>query len=115
MRGSVLKRSKTWSYVLYLGRDNDGKKRQKWVGGFRTRKDAEGALSEALERVRTGTWADPGRQTVGEFLEDWLTAVTPSLRASTAASYEQTLRGWVIPRIGGVKLSALTSARWVSS
>jgi hypothetical protein len=47
MRGSVLKRSKTWSYVLYLGRDNDGKKRQKWVGGFRTRKDAEGALSEA--------------------------------------------------------------------
>jgi integrase len=111
MRGSVLKRGKTWSYVLYLGRDNDGHKRQKWVGGFRTRKHAEGALSEALERVRTGTWADPGRQTVGEFLEDWLTAVTPSLRPSTAASYEQTLRGWVIPRIGGLKLSALTSAR----
>jgi integrase len=111
MRGSVLKRGKTWSYVLYLGRANDGRKRQKWVGGFRTRKDAEGALSEALERVRTGSWADPGRQTVGEFLEDWLTAVTPSLRPSTAASYEQTLRGWVIPRIGGLKLSALTSAR----
>lgn len=111
MRGSVLKRGKTWSCVLYLGRDNDGRKRQKWVGGFRTRKAAEGALSEALERVRTGTWADPGRQTVGEFLEDWLTAVTPSLRPSTAESYEQTLRGWVIPRIGGVKLSALTAAR----
>jgi integrase len=111
MRGSLLKRGRTWSYVLYLGRDNDGHKRQKWVGGFRTRKDAEGALSEALERVRTGTWADPGRQTVGEFLEEWLTAVTPSLRTSTAASYEQTLHGWVIPRVGGLKLSALTPAR----
>lgn len=111
MRGSVLKRGKTWSYVLYLGRDNDGRKRQKWVGGFRTRKDAEGALSEALERVRTGTWADPGRQTVREFLEDWLTAVTPSLRSSTAASYEQTLGGWVIPRIGKLRLSSLTPAR----
>lgn len=111
MRGSVLKRGKTWSYVLYLGRDDEGRKRQKWVGGFRTRKDAEAALSEALERVRTGTWADPGRQTVGEYLEEWLTAVTPSLRASTAASYEQTLRGWVMPRVGRLKLASLTPAR----
>jgi hypothetical protein len=84
MRGSLLKRGETWSYVLYLGRGPDGKKQQKWVGGFRTRREAEAALTEALERVRTGTWADPGRQTVGEYLEDWLTAVRPSLRSSTA-------------------------------
>ena len=82
MRGSLLKRGETWSYVLYLGRGPDGKKQQKWVGGFRTRREAEAALTEALERVRIGTWGDPGRQTVGEYLEDWLTAVRPSLRSS---------------------------------
>ena len=38
MRGSLLKRGETWSYVLYLGRGADGKKQQKWVGGFRTRR-----------------------------------------------------------------------------
>jgi hypothetical protein len=65
----------------------------------------------ALERVRTGTWADPGRQTVGEYFEDWLTAVRPSLRSSTATSYEHTLRKWVIPRIGHLRLGALTSAK----
>ena len=34
VRGSVLKRGKTWSYVLSLGRDEKGRKRQKWVGGY---------------------------------------------------------------------------------
>ena len=111
MRGSLLKRGETWSYVLYLGRGPDGKKQQKWVGGFRTRREAEAALTEALERVRTGTWADPGRQTVGEYLEDWLTAVRPSLRSSTATSYEHTLRKWVVPRIGHLRLGALSSAK----
>lgn len=111
MRGSLLKRGETWSYVLYLGRGPDGKKQQKWVGGFRTRREAEAALTEALERVRTGTWADPGRQTVGEYLEDWLTAVRPSLRSSTATSYEHTLRKWVIPRLGHLRLGALSSAK----
>ena len=111
MRGSLLKRGETWSYVLYLGRGPDGKKQQKWVGGFRTRREAEAALTEALERVRTGTWADPGRQTFGEYLEDWLTAIRPSLRSSTATSYEHTLRKWVIPRIGHLRLGALSSAK----
>ena len=111
MRGSLLKRGETWSYVLYLGRGADGKKQQKWVGGFRTRREAEAALTEALERVRTGMWADPGRQTVGEYLDGWLTAVRPSLRDSTATSYDHTLRKWVIPHIGGLRLGALTPAR----
>jgi integrase len=112
MRGSVLKRGPTWSYVMYLGRDDQtGKKQQKWVGGFRTKKLAENALTEALERLRTGTWTDPGRQTVGEYLQGWLTSVTPSLRPTTAASYRWVIETWVEPRIGKVRLGALTPAR----
>jgi hypothetical protein len=42
MRGSVLKRGRTWTYVLSLGREpGSGKKRQRWVGGFNTKADAE--------------------------------------------------------------------------
>ncbi len=53
MRGHVQKRGTTWSYVLYLGRDPKGVKKYKWVGGHRTKHDAEDALVEALERLRT--------------------------------------------------------------
>ena len=51
MRGSVMKRGSTWTYVIALGRDASGKKRQKWVGGHRTKADAEDALIEAQNTV----------------------------------------------------------------
>lgn len=110
MRGSIVKRGKTWSYVVYLGRDQAGTKRQKWVGGFRTRRDAENALNEALNRVRVGTWADPGRQTLGDYLDTWLIAVKPGLANSTWASYSNVLSAWVVPRLGRTRLAALTAA-----
>ncbi|MDQ3680489.1 MAG: N-terminal phage integrase SAM-like domain-containing protein [Actinomycetota bacterium] len=86
--------------MLYLGRDEKGRKRQRWVGGHRTRKEAEAALLDALTRVRTGVYADPGRQTLGEYLESWLDSVKPTLAATTWAGYRQALTKWVIPRIG---------------
>jgi hypothetical protein len=53
MRGSVTKRGKTWTYILPLGRDPaTGRQRQKWVGGFATKRAAEEALTAALKRVR---------------------------------------------------------------
>ena len=111
MRGSVMKRGKTWSYVLYLGRDADGKQRQKWVGGFPTRRLADAALVDALDRRSKGTWADAGRMTVGEYLEEWLAGIRPTVRDKTAASYEATLHDWVLPRIGSQQLLDLNATR----
>jgi integrase len=107
MRGSVIKRGTSWSYVVYLGRDAEGRKRQKWKGGFPTKRAAEDALTETLERIRTGNFVDTGRKTVGEFLTEWLAAASPGLRPSTASSYEHVLNQWLIPRIGGVRLAQL--------
>ena len=111
MRGSVVKRGRTWTYVLSVGRDETGRRRQKWVGGFATKKAAEAALTEALGRLQAGVWADPGRQTVGEYLDDWLVAVKPTLDEATWTSYRRILSLWVTPRIGHLRLSALTAAR----
>ena len=111
MRGSVMKRGKTWSYVLYLGRDSDGRKRQRWVGGFPTRRLADAALVDALDRRSKGTWADAGRMTVAEYLEEWLAGIRPTVRDKTAASYEATLHDWVLPRIGSQQLVDLNATR----
>jgi len=110
VRGHVQKRGGTWSYVLYLGRDPDGKKKYKWVGGHRTKREAEDALVSALERLRTGMWTDPGRTTVGEFLEQWLAATETRVRPNTARSYRQMVRDWVVPRAGSVLLANLNAA-----
>jgi integrase len=108
MRGSIVKRGVGYCYVLYLGRDATGRKRQKWVGGFRTKREAEMAMVEALGRLNSGQFVDPGRLTVGEFLGQWIEAVGPGLRASTAASYRMVLTKRVVPRIGELRLVSLT-------
>ena len=107
MRGSVMKRGNSWTYVVSLGRDASGRKRQKWVGGHRTKKEAEDALVETLERMRTGMFINPGKATVGEYLTEWLEATGPTVLDSTLRNYEQMIRLWVVPRIGTIRLSEL--------
>ena len=108
MRGSVVKRGKTWSYVVDVGRDRTGKRRQKWKGGFRTKRDAQRALSEVLGKVDDGSWFDAERKTLAEYLDEWLRLVSPRLRPTTAASYAETMHGWVVPRIGHLGLRAVS-------
>lgn len=108
MRGSVMKRGSSWTYVLYLGRDASGKKQQKWVGGHRTKKEAEDALVEALERMRTGMWVDPGVTTLGEYLTEWLAAMESNVVDTTFRAYEQSMRNWVVPRLGSVRLAEVS-------
>ncbi len=109
MRGSIVKRGSGYSYVLALGRDDvTGRKRQKWVSGFRTKREAEAALTEALRRVQSGQFADPGRTTVSEFLDHWIESVTPSLRETTSSSYAAVCDNWLKPNLGRLRLAALT-------
>jgi Arm domain-containing DNA-binding protein len=77
MRGSVRRRGPT--YTWYLDQyDASGRRRQFTKGGFRTKREAQAALNEALTALRTGTFVEPSRRTVGGFLEDeWLPAVQP--------------------------------------
>ena len=103
-----MKRGSTWTYVLYLGRDASGKKQQKWVGGHRTKKEAEDALTEALERRRTGMWVDPGVTTLGEYLTEWLAAMESNVVDTTFRAYEQSMRNWVMPRLGSVRLAEVS-------
>jgi Arm DNA-binding domain/Phage integrase, N-terminal SAM-like domain len=111
MRGSTVKRGRTWSYVFYLGRDSTGRKRQKWVGGFDTRRAAEDALVAALGKRRDGIAVDAGRMTVGQYLAEWLIGITPSLRPTTAQSYRNLMRDHVIRHIGNARLVDLTAPR----
>lgn len=109
MRGGVFKRETTWSYSVYLGRDPmTGKKRYVQRGGFPTRRACEDALRHVVERVRVGEYVDAGTTTVAEFVERWLTAVTPTVRPTTASSYRSMLEQHLVAHLGTVRLVRLT-------
>ena len=100
----------TWSYTVYVGRDDaTGKKRYKQVGGFATRRACEDALRQVVDRVRSGGYTEAGATTVEQFVDHWLTATSPTLRPTTAASFSAMLRHHLLLRLGQVKLSRLTA------
>jgi integrase len=105
MRGSVVKRGDRYSVVVELDRDPiTGKRRQRWTSGYRTKREAERALSEIVASVHAGSYLEPTKQTLAEFATDWLAAIEPTLRPATHYSYGRNLRLHVLPRLGSVQL-----------
>lgn len=110
MKGHTRQRGKTWCAIVDVGTDDNGKRKQRWISGFKTKKLAEIALVEEIGKMHAGTYVAPAASTVREFLTDWIAAQT-NIRPSTLASYELNLRRHVVPRLGGTKLQSLTSAQ----
>jgi integrase len=110
MRGSVRKRGSTWTWYLDVDPNPlTGRRRQQTKGGFKTRKECEAALRQAIADQRGGTLAKPSQRTIASFLVDeWLPAVKPKLRASTWASYRTNTNAHVVPVLGEVKLQGLS-------
>jgi integrase len=113
MRGTVIKRGRSWSVVIELDRDPvSGKRRRKWHSGFRTKREAEAARIDLLSQAQRGAYVEPSRLTVTVFLEDqWLPAIRASVREGTFESYRRNVRAHLVPRLGGVPLQQLTAPR----
>ena len=109
MKGHARKRGKTWTIVYDLGRDPaTGERRQKWEGGFRTRKQAEARLAEVQHSLNSGTYVCPTKMTFGQLLERWLTYyVANNVAPSTSAVYEQHCVKHIIPALGSLQLRLL--------
>jgi integrase len=75
---------------------------------FRTKKQAEAALADALSDLHHGVVAEPSRIKLGEYLDAWLASVTPSLRLTAALLYRHAIDRWIKPRLGGLGLNAVT-------
>ncbi len=112
MRGSVYKRGSTWTWHVDVGVDAvTGKRQQQTKGGFKTRRECQAALNEALAALRAGAFVEPSRRTLGSFLVDeWLPAVR-NVRPSTFSNYRTHVRTYVVPALGAVPLQRLSPAQ----
>jgi integrase len=97
-------------YAVDVGRDpQTGRRKLKSKGRFRTRNEAERALAEVISEVSRGTFAEPTKRTVAEFLREWLVGgKSRGLRLSTLVGYEVAIERWLIPRLGSLPLAQLT-------
>lgn len=109
MRGHVRKRGKgSWAIVLDLGRDANGKRKQKWITVRGSEKDAERELARLLHEMNTGQFVEPSKMTVAEYLRHWLEAYAKvNVRAKTFERYAEIVEKALIPALGCHRLAKL--------
>jgi integrase len=106
--GSIYKKGNTW-YIRYdVPRGIDRKRRQvaKACTGM-TKKQAEHQLREIERQITRGAYQTPRQQTLGQFLDEWLTHVRGGLAASTFANYRGLVRAHIRPALGHYPLEKL--------
>lgn len=109
MRGQVTRKGKRWYPVVYLGVDDQGRKRYKWMPGHDTKKSAEKALAGHLQDVHAGRITDALAPRLSEFAARWLAHKSTQVRPRTVEIYARTLRLHVADRLGNVRLDRLTA------
>lgn len=111
MKGSVRKRGDKWSYYFTIG-VVDGKRKIKEKGGFRTKKEAQTALREALADFETqGFVQQKSDYTLYEFIEYWYETVAKTyLKPTTLEMYSSIIKTHLKDEIGHIKLDKITPA-----
>lgn len=150
MRGSTVKRGRSWSFVVDMGeqparmcaagcRAGGGRgkgrsvvvwpedkrkdcprcggelraavktRRQRWQGGFPTKKAADEALREALGVIKKGGDPFPENLKFADYIPRWLDSRT-AIRPTTKKRYEQMLDADLTPVLGTLELSRIRPA-----
>jgi integrase len=108
--GTVYPRGKKWAYAVTLTPDPlTGERRRDARSGFASEKDAWDALIEANNQLRTNKYVKNHSTTVGQFLDEWLTMISISVKPTTHGNYRNYADYYVIPIIGDRKVQDITT------
>lgn len=109
MRGSIERRGSTWSVRLDVGKDEvTGKRIQRRISGFKTKKDAEAVLAKLIAEHNAGTYVSPSKMTVAQYLRSWLKTHSTNVSINTVRLYTNEVEKHIIPALGNVQLDKLT-------
>lgn len=109
MKGSIIKRGKSWRLKYDIGRDYITGKRQvryKTLNG--TKRQAEEEMVKLLASVHDGDHVDPTNITLGQWLETWLNGYLSHVTLKTKERYGQLLRLHVNPYLGSLPIQKLS-------
>jgi integrase len=111
-QGHIRQRSqRSWELKFDLGRDPlSGKRISRYVTFQGTKREAQAELNRLLSRRNEGTYVDPTKMTIAEYLEHWLAVdVDRRVAAKTAVRHRGIVRHQIVPRLGNVPMRKLTA------
>ncbi len=107
--GNPFQRGNTWTYIVYVPDHETGKTKQKWFGGYPTRKEALDALQTMRAQIKLGQLHLPSKETVESYIRRWFNDIhRPTIKPGTARGYEVNIRVHIVPHVGHIPLDKLT-------
>ena len=108
--GSIRKRADgRWEGKYTLGYDpKTGKLIRKSVYG-KTQKEVRLALSKIVSEMDSGTYAEPSKMKVSQWLDEWLASYTMNIKPATRSAYEEHIRVHIKPSLGDIPLKQLST------
>ncbi|MBB4064750.1 tyrosine-type recombinase/integrase [Gellertiella hungarica] len=110
MKGHIRERSPgKWAIVLDVGEPDPitGKKKRKWHSFAGTKRQAQAECARLITEISSGAYVEPTKQTVGEFLREWMAFVRPTVTPKTHQRYAEICEKNLGPLIGDVALAKL--------
>ena len=108
---SIYKRGATWTAHMNWT-DMNGKKQQKKVGGFETRKAATEYHNQFMTSIQQGRRRGTTKLRVGEYLlNEWLPKQENILKESSFATYVRIVNSYLVPHLGNIRLEEVNARR----
>lgn len=114
MKGHIRERSPgKWAIVLDVGEPDPktGKKKRKWHSFTGTKRQAQSECARLIAEITSGGYVEPTKQTVTEFLAEWLKFIKPTVTPKTHERYTEICEKNLGPLIGDVALAKLKTDR----
>jgi integrase len=102
---------RSWELKFDLGRDPaTGKRISRHITFRGTKREAQAELNRPLNRRNEGTYVDPTKMSVAQYLEHWLAVdIDRRVAAKTAARHRGIVQHQIAPRLGHVPLRKLAA------
>ena len=103
--GNPIKWSDNWTIILNLGKDQTGKRKQRWFTFKGSKHEAEKKLRELLVENDQGILVKPSKLSVSQWLDQWITDYRPRIAPNTAQTYQFLIDRHIKPAIGQLSLT----------
>jgi integrase len=116
MKGHIRERSTgRWAIVLDVRDPATGKRKRRWHSFKGSKREAQVECSKLIATMSSGTYVDPGRQTVAEFFDRWLAYMVSQISPRSHERYTEVVKKDLVPALGAVLLTKLRSSQITSA
>lgn len=108
MRGHITQKRDTWYFILDVGYNENGTRKQKWFKGDVTEAKTRKMMINKIAELQQGEYLEPSQQLYRDYFDEWLKTKKRDVCKETHGVYTSYSKMF-LPLIGNRKLGSITA------